>query len=67
MTITPENQPHIPRLQIDIDEILAGIAFARSAHLRRNARYPFTILIDRHRTAGRPKSPGCIPRSSANA
>jgi len=26
MTSTPQNQPHIPRLQIDLDEILATIA-----------------------------------------
>ena len=32
MTITPENQPHTPRPHIDIDEILAGTAFA-AAHI----------------------------------
>ena len=26
MTSTPQNQPHIPQLQIDLDEILATIA-----------------------------------------
>jgi hypothetical protein len=25
MTITPENQPHTPRLQIDLDEIVSAI------------------------------------------
>jgi hypothetical protein len=26
MTITPQNQPHVPRLQIDLEETLATIA-----------------------------------------
>jgi hypothetical protein len=44
MTITPENQPHTPRLQIDIDEILAGTAFA-AAHICDECQVPVTILI----------------------
>jgi hypothetical protein len=44
MTITPENQPHTPRLQIDIDEIVAGIAFA-AAHICGECQVPVTILI----------------------
>ena len=36
MTSTPHNQPHIPPLQIDLDEILGTIALelALSANLR---------------------------------
>ena len=44
MTITPGNQPHTPRLQIDIDEILAGTAFA-AAHICDECQVPVTILI----------------------
>ena len=44
MTITPENQPHTPRLHIDIDEILAGTAFA-AAHICDECQVPVTILI----------------------
>jgi hypothetical protein len=44
MTITPENQPHTPRLQIDIDEILAGTAFA-AAHICDECQVPVTILV----------------------
>ena len=44
MTITPENQPHTPQLQIDIDEILAGTAFA-AAHLCDECQVPAIILI----------------------
>ena len=44
MTITPESQPHTPRLQIDIDEILAGTAFA-AAHICDECQVPAVILI----------------------
>jgi hypothetical protein len=44
MTITPENQPHTPRLQIDIDEILAGTVFA-AAHICDECQVPVTILV----------------------
>jgi hypothetical protein len=44
MTSTPQNQPHIPRLQIDIDEILSGISFA-AAHICDQCEIPVTILI----------------------
>jgi hypothetical protein len=44
MTRTPHNQPHIPRLQIDTDEILAGMAFAL-AHICDQCEVPVTILI----------------------
>ncbi|SRR6266851_9739649 len=44
MTSTPRNQPHIPRLQIDTDEILAGMAFAL-AHICDQCEIPVTILI----------------------
>ena len=44
MTSTPHNQPHVPRLQIDIDEILAGMAFAL-AHICDQCEVPVTILI----------------------
>ncbi len=53
MTSTPRNQPHIPRLQIDTDEILAGMAFAL-AHICDQCEIPVTILI-------------IDPRSSPNA
>ena len=44
MTSTPHNPPHIPRLQIDIDEILSGVAFV-SAHICDQCQTPVTILI----------------------
>jgi hypothetical protein len=44
MTITPENQPHTPRPHIDIDDILAGTAFA-AAHICDECQVPATILI----------------------
>ena len=44
MTSTPQNRPHIPRLQIDTDEILAGMAFAL-AHICDQCEVPVTTLI----------------------
>ena len=44
MTSTPQNQPHVPPLQIDIDEILSGISFA-AAHICDQCEIPVTILI----------------------
>ena len=40
MTSTPQNQPHIPRLQIDLDEILAAIAFDAQRTSATSARFP---------------------------
>ena len=40
MTITPENQPHTPRLQIDLDEILSRNRIRRQCTSATNARYP---------------------------
>ena len=65
MTITPENQPHTPRLQIDIDEILAGTVFA-AAHICDECQVPVTILvIDIKRLIE--EAAGSSPHSSANA
>ncbi|SRR5216683_7288310 len=44
MTSTPHDQPHTPRLQIDLDEILSGTAFA-AAHICDQCQVPVTILI----------------------
>ncbi len=44
MTSTPYNQPHVPQLQIDTDEILAGMAFAL-AQICDQCEIPVTILI----------------------
>ena len=40
MTITPDNQPHTPQLQIDLDEVLSGIAFIAECTSATNARHP---------------------------
>jgi hypothetical protein len=40
MTSTPHNQPHIPQLQIDLDEILTTIAL-ELARVRTSASRPF--------------------------
>ena len=44
MTITPDNQPHTPQLQIDLDEVLSGIAFI-AMHICDECEVPVTILI----------------------
>ncbi len=44
MTITPDNQPHTPQLQVDLDEILSGIAFV-AMHICDECEVPVTILI----------------------
>ena len=44
MTTAPQNQPHAPRLQIDLDEILSGITFV-AAHICDECEVPVTILI----------------------
>jgi len=44
MTSTPQNHPHVPRLQIDTDEILSGISFV-AAHICDQCEVPVTILI----------------------
>ena len=42
MTSTPRNQPHIPQLQIDLDEILATIALdSREYESATSASRPF--------------------------
>ena len=42
MTITPGNQPHTPRLQIDLDEIVTAIIIELArVQACRNARHPF--------------------------
>ena len=46
MTITPENQPHTPQLQIDLDEVLSGIASNSSRmHICDECEVSVTILI----------------------
>ena len=42
MTITPGNQPHTPRLQIDLDEIVSTIIMNSPEYRPAgNARHPF--------------------------
>jgi hypothetical protein len=44
MTIMPDNQPHTPQLQIDLDEVQSGIAFV-AMHICDECEVPVTILI----------------------